>query len=180
MQSRRIETKGQSTGPTTRDKKFGTFLYPPHSLHKRNFVTHCKTQAEIQLSNFGFVSLDNIKPGECRQQMQDLCRGYNFLSYVVLSPKTTALYWSGSLEYLQLSVSLALYRWHEEKVSYDTSIPQKNTPGSARLLSHTTREGASLGSKQRKDKMCKSHWEERKKQWNTRLFGTTVELEWVL
>lgn len=44
------------------------------------------------------------------------------------------------------------------KVSYNTSIPQKNTPGSAQLLSHTTREGASLGSKQKKDSMCKSHW----------------------
>lgn len=40
--------------------------------------------------------------------------------------------------------------------------PTKNIPGSTQMLSHTAREGASLGSKQRKD-MCKSHWEENEK-----------------
>lgn len=38
----------------------------------RTTVIHYKTQTEIQLSNFEFVSLDNIKTGECRKHMQDL------------------------------------------------------------------------------------------------------------
>lgn len=136
MQSRGIETKkGQSIGPATWGKKLGTFLPPPPQVQ----LCYCKTWTEIQLSNFGFLSLDSIKTGECRQQMQDLCRQYNFLSYVVLFPKTTALHQSGSLEYLQHSVPLALYRWHEEKVSYNTRIPQKHTRVSTDAVTHCQR-----------------------------------------
>lgn len=37
---------------------------PPHSSHKTNFITHCVTLTEIKLSNFGVISLTNIRTGE--------------------------------------------------------------------------------------------------------------------
>lgn len=110
--------------------------------------------------------------------MQDLCRQYNFLSYVVLFPKTTAVHQSGSLEYLQHSVPLALYRGHEEKVSYNTRIPQKHTRVSTDAVTHCQR-GSLMRVKEQKGSYVQKPVGRKGKNNVTQLFGTTVELEWV-
>lgn len=79
--------------------------------------------------------------------------GGNFLLYVVLSPKTTALYESGGLKYLEHSVPLAFLAGMKKKASYNTSITLKQYQSSKAATGGLK---TSLGSKKKKDKKFKS------------------------
>lgn len=64
-----------------------------------------------------------------------------------------------------------------KKRSPITQASHKNIPGSAQMLSHTAREGASWRSKQRQGNMCKSQWEEKGKN-NVTLSSLAPQWSW--
>lgn len=64
-----------------------------------------------------------------------------------------------------------------KKRSPITQASHKNIPGSAQMLSHTAREGASWRSKQRQSNMCKSQWEEKGKN-NVTLSSLAPQWSW--